>query len=203
MPKIMAAMQAKKDYDVVFQREYEAPPLGEWDADDEKLPEGVEPYFLKRDTGPRWMAGGVLSRPFVTTVQNGGTCAISSIESSEVFGEGAGEGKKKGIFSTEMVFEKVDHVFCVFEGALVVVRGGERHIVREGETAVIPRGENFALEFESRFVRFWSFASGDGIETLVHKVGKPLERVTLPDQVSEWEESKLEEVAKEIGVKFV
>lgn len=28
---------------------------------------GVEPYYLRADTGPSYLLGGVLSRPFITT----------------------------------------------------------------------------------------------------------------------------------------
>lgn len=78
IPKVIAA---KGQFDVVFQPDYKPPELGEWKKEDEELPGSQQGYFLRANTGPRWMLGGVMSRPFVTTKQSNGVCAISSIES--------------------------------------------------------------------------------------------------------------------------
>ncbi|KAL4933074.1 uncharacterized protein BDV17DRAFT_279347 [Aspergillus undulatus] len=200
IPKVMAA---KSQFDVVFQPDYTPPPLGEWDADDEKLPEPAdeskpEPYFLRANTGPRYMAGGVLSRPFITTAQSGGVMAISSIESSGEYGVGA------NVLARLMTFKRVDHCLAVLEGTLVVKlereEGVIEEVVREGETVVVPSGQAFALEFRSRYVRVWSFADGDGIEALVQRVGAPFKGVVLPESVEGrgWDEETVSKVAGEL-----
>lgn len=81
IPKVMAA---KEQFDVVFQPNYQPPEQGDWTEEDEKLPESSLPFYLRAHTGPRWMLGGVMSRPFITTVQSSGDCAISSIKSLQV-----------------------------------------------------------------------------------------------------------------------
>ncbi|KAL4943429.1 hypothetical protein BDV06DRAFT_211075 [Aspergillus oleicola] len=187
IPKVMAA---KGQFDVVFQPNYVPPELGEWDESDEALPvpdpkeEGgkLKEYYLRANTGPRFMVGGVLSRPFITTVQSGGVVSISSIESSGDYGSDA------NVLGRFMVFEKVDHCLAVLEGTLVVRlrRDGEKveeEVIREGETVVVPSGQAFALEFRSRFVRVWSFADGDGIEALIERAGEPFQGVILPENV--------------------
>ncbi|KAL4800233.1 hypothetical protein BDV19DRAFT_375898 [Aspergillus venezuelensis] len=192
IPKVMAA---KGQFDVVFQPHYVPPELGEWDASDEVLPtpEGgkLKEYYLRANTGPRFMVGGVLSRPFITTKQSGGVIAISSIESSADYGRDA------NVLGRFMTFEKVDHCLAVLEGTLVVKLrrdGGEveEEVIREGETVVVPSGQAFALEFRSRYVRVWSFADGDGIEALIEKAGSAFPGVILPESVDsskkdEWE----------------
>lgn len=50
---------------------------------------------------------------------------------------------------------------------------------------VIPAGQAFALGFESKYVKVHSFADGDGIESLIHQLGKPCETVVLPDQIED------------------
>jgi mannose-6-phosphate isomerase-like protein (cupin superfamily) len=192
IPKVMAA---KGQFDVVFQPNYTPPELGEWDKDDERLPESQEGFFLRANTGPRWMLGGVMSRPFITTTQSKGVCAISSIESSSVYGAAS------SVLSKFMTFQDVDHCLAVQEGTLAVrLKGQEDTVFREGETVVIPAGQAFALEFRSRYVRVWSFTDGDGIETLVHRAGEPLEAVILPEQVTSWDSARVESVAKELKV---
>ncbi|KAJ5624011.1 cupin domain protein [Penicillium lagena] len=192
IPKVMAA---KEKFDVVFQPHYQAPEVGEWTKEDEKLPDSNEGYFLRANTGPRWMAGGVMSRPFVTTKQSNGLVAISSIESSKDYSE--------TLFSRFVTFEKVDHCFCVMEGALrVTLQGEEGTLFREGETVVVPAGQAFSLGFESKYVRVHSFSDGDGIESLIHELGKPLEEVVLPDSAPALDLSQLESVAARFNVKL-
>lgn len=210
IPKVMAA---KDRFDVVFVRpgvpntelpnkaahHYVPPQEGAWGEGDEKLPEGVEPYYLRADTGPRWMLGGVLSRPMATTVQSGGKFAISSIESSSIY-----PAASQPFAGKTLTFKSTHHVLFVREGKLAVsLQGGEKSVLGEGETAVLPAGTGFQLGFESRFVRFWSFASGDGIEALVHKAGESYEAMVLPDEVEAFEGKRLQEVAKEFGVEIV
>jgi tellurite resistance-related uncharacterized protein len=141
------------------------------------------------------MLGGVMSRPFVSTKQSAGVCAISSIESSKDYGE--------TVFSKYMTFETVDHCLCVMEGALKVsLKGVGETIFREGETVVIPAGQAFSLGFESKYVKVHSFADGDGIESLIHQAGKQIEEVVLPDQAPEWDSSKLASVAEGLKITF-
>lgn len=204
IPKVMAA---KGKFDVVFQPEYVPPELGEWDEDDERLPRGGDgngpvPFFLKANTGPRWILGGVLSRPFVTTAQSGGVCAISSIESSDVYGADA----SLAVLSRFMTFRTVDHCLAVLEGTLIVrLREGsavKEEVFREGETVVIPAGQAFALEFRSKYVRVWSFTDGDGIEALVQRTGREIEGVLLPEreEVQGADEEAVRRAARELSV---
>ncbi|KAL2868176.1 uncharacterized protein BJX67DRAFT_387510 [Aspergillus lucknowensis] len=215
LPKVLAAARAReRPFDVVFQPDYVGPDVGEWSRDandgDERLPDtaGV-PFFLRANTGPRWMLGGVLSRPFITTTQSGGVCAISSIESSSVY------GGDLSALSRFMRFRRVDHCLAVMEGTLGVrLRGGEGEdgkgeeaVFREGETVVIPAGRAFALRFQSRYVRVWSFADGDGIEALVQRAGEAFGGVVLPEQAGGWDPSAVRRVAEEldplVGTRFV
>lgn len=192
IPKVMAA---KEKFDVVFQPDYQPPELGDWTKQDESLPESLQPFFLRANTGPRWMLGGVMSRPFVTTAQSNGVCAISSIESSNAYPSG------NTLLGNYMTFAKVDHCLCVMEGKLVVsLKGSGELVLREGETVVVPAGKAFSLRFDSRYVRFWSFTDGDGIESLVHRLGRPFEGVVLPEEEQEWDSTRVSGVIAELGV---
>jgi mannose-6-phosphate isomerase-like protein (cupin superfamily) len=190
IPKVMAA---KGKFDVVFQPNYVPPEVSDWTKEDEKLPQSNEGYFLRANTGPRWMLGGVMSRPFVTTKQSDGVCAISSIESSKDYGE--------TIFSKYMTFKSVDHCLCVMEGTLKVsLEGSGETLFREGETVVIPAGQAFSLGFESKYVKVHSFSDGDGIESLIHQLGKSIEQFVLPEQAAEWDASQLATAAENLNI---
>ncbi|KAF1982742.1 cupin domain protein [Aulographum hederae CBS 113979] len=190
IPKIQAA--AGK-FDVVFHPHHQGCAVGEWMEEDERLPEGVEPYFLRANTGPRWVCGGVLCRPFITTTQSGGKFAIASLESSSMLSSGP--------LLRPLRFEKTLHVFVVQEGTLgVVVEGGEEVRVTEGETLFLPRGVGFEMRWRSRFVRVWSFSDGDGVETLVREAGVQWEGVLIPEKVLESDLGRFKDACENIGV---
>ena len=134
-----------------------------------------------------------MSRPFVTTKQSAGVCAISSIESSKDYGD--------TVFSQPMTFESVDHCFCVMDGKLkVTLNGSGEGVFHEGETVVIPAGQAFSLGFESKYVKVHSFADGDGIESLIHRAGGQIDQVVLPDQAPAHDASRIAAVAQELKI---
>ena len=190
IPKIMAA---KGKYDVHFYPDYKGCEVSEWGPEDEKLPDGMAPFYLKANTGPRWMLGGVLSRPFVTTKQTGATFAISSIESSSTYGG--------TVFDQPMSFPTSHHCFCVFEGAVrISLSDGSADTLHEGESAFIAADTAFKLEFKSNFCRLWSFASGGGIEQLVQEAGEPYKGFALPNQAPPVDGEKVKRVLSELKI---
>lgn len=195
IPKLMAA---KDRFDVHFEREYTPPAVGDWLDTENTLPPPLEPYFLRANTGPKWMLGGVMSRPFINASQCADKFAISSIESSGKY-PGAAEVSPFGRWVT---FPTVDHCFCVQEGLLRVRLRGEEGVndVREGQTIVIAAGQAFSLEFASRYVRAITFTNGAGIENLIHTAGEPYANAVLPEEAPAFDEDKLRTVAGELGV---
>ncbi|KAF5227497.1 hypothetical protein FAUST_11741 [Fusarium austroamericanum] len=192
--KLMAMMLAAKDkFDVHYAHDFQPPELGDWLETENKLGEPLQAYFLRSNTGPRWMAGGVLSRPFILASQNGGRFAISSIESSGAY--------ERSIFKSFVKFAAVDHCLFVIEGKLKVEIEGSsgENVLHDGETVVISAGQGFKLDFASPFVKFFSVANGRGIETLIQDSGKPFEDMVLPDKAWELDSSALAYVAKEIN----
>jgi len=193
IPKVMAA---KDKYDVNFLRpgEYTPPEVGEWLDTENTLPGPLEPYFLRANTGPRWMLGGVMSRPFINASQCSEKFAISSIEGSNAYSE-------PSPLARNLTFPNVDHCFVVHEGLLKVQIEGKWSSVREGQTLVIAAGQAFALAFGSRYVRAISFTNGRGIEELIQTGGSSFSGVVLPEEAVSWEETRFQEAAAKLGVK--
>ncbi|KAF2829924.1 RmlC-like cupin [Ophiobolus disseminans] len=193
-PKIR---EIKEKYDVVFQPQFVGAEVSDFTAEDEKLPEGCEAYFLKANTGPCYLLEGVLSRPFITTKQSAGPTgnfAITSVESSN--------RHKNGTLSKPFTFEKVHQVYHILDGAISLTVNGEKgNLVRAGETAFVPAGTEVAIEFVDRYVRFWSFASGDGLETLIAEAGTAFEGSIVPDQCREIDVETIKKAAEKINVK--
>ena len=188
--KIMAA---KGRFDVHFHPHHVGAEVSEMSEGDERLPDGCEPFYLKANTGPRWLLGGVLSRPFVTTRQTGGKFAVSSIESSAVY--------EHSIFDQLLEFEKVSHCLCVQEGRIQLFLGdGESETVVAGESAFVPAGTAFSLRFKTKSVRIWSFASGEGIEEVVRQAGEPYQGWVIPQKAADLDQKRLDRVLGKIRV---
>ncbi|KAL5116018.1 hypothetical protein ACEQ8H_006136 [Pleosporales sp. CAS-2024a] len=186
MPKLMAC---KDRFDVHFERNYQPPEVGPWEDSENQLPAAPEkPYFLRSNTGPRWILGGVMSRPFIHAEQSGGRFAISSIESSHVYKT---QGQQP--LARWLAFAKVDHCFCVLEGLLRVKLQSSHgwNEIREGQTIVIAAGETFTIDFGSRFVRVWSFSNGKGVEELIRQAGTVYDGFIIPETAAAVDESRL------------
>lgn len=197
IPKVMAA---KDRFDVQFVRDYQPPEVGEWLDTENTLPGPLEPYFLRANTGPRHILGSVLSRPYIFSSQCGGKFAITSLESSNVYG-------KSPLAEKWLTFQTVDHCFCVQEGLLKIKLrkdgaggGSEWTEVREGQTLLVPAGQAFLLDFGSRYVRSITFTNGKGLEELIKLAGADCTTVVLPDEVSPYDPANLQEACDQVQV---
>lgn len=194
---LMQKMMATKDrFDVQFARDYTPPEVSAWEDTENRLAQPGRPYFLRANTGPRWLLGGIMSRPFILADQTNGKFAISSIESSSAY------NIQNQPLAQWMTFNKVDHCFCVQEGLLRLrLRSApDWNEVREGQTLVVAAGETFTLAFASRYVRVWSFTNGRGIEQLVRNAGGSCDSFVLPDVTEAFDETRLLSAAKELDV---
>lgn len=198
IPKVMAA---KDRFDVQFVRpggDYKPPEVGDWLDTENVLPGPGEPYFLRANTGPRHILGGVMSRPFIFSSQCGGKFAITSLESSSVYG-------KSPLAAKWLTFKNVDHCFCVQEGLLRVRLRKDGNAtdwaeVREGQTVLVPAGQGFLLDFGSRYVRAITFTNGKGIEELVKLAGGDCASVVLPEEAAPVDEAKLQQACGDVEV---
>jgi len=184
----------KEKFDVVFQPHHVGCEVGEWTENDTKIPDGVEPYYLRANTGPRYLLGGILSRPFITTKQSARRFAITSIESSNRYSE--------SVLSKPFKFEKAHQVYCVLDGSMNVMVDGRANDVRSGETVFVPAGTAASVTFNDRYVRFWAFSSHDGLETLVSQAGGEYEGKVIPEKARDIDMSAVKDVSKRIGMSF-
>ncbi|KAJ9131004.1 cupin domain protein [Pleurostoma richardsiae] len=168
------------------------PEPNSWSKEDTILPDEPVGYFLKANSGPRWVLGGISSRPFITTKQSFGKCAISSIESSKLY--------KKSAFSREMRFATVHHLLVLFEGRIdVAINNGPKVTVYAGEVVFLEADTTFTIEFLTKYVKFWSYASGDGLESIIQKAGVRNDSQALPDAPFAVDDVKLDEALAEIS----
>lgn len=190
--------EIKEKYDVVFQPQHVGAEVSDWTEEDTKIPETQQAYFLKANTGPTHLLEGVLSRPFITTKQSAGPTgnfAVTSIESSNRLAN--------SILSKPFTFQKTHQVYHVLDGAISLSVNGETgNVVRAGESAFIPAGTEIAIEFLDRYVRFWAYSSGDGLESLVAEAGGAFEGTVVPDQVREVDGEKVRKAAEKLNVKI-
>ena len=184
--------EIKEKYDVIFQPQHQAGALTEWSERDHVLPEGTEPYYLQANRGPRFLLGGVLSRPFITTKQSDGKFAITSIESSSILSE--------SVLAQAFTLSRVHQVYFVLDGAISVETNGKENLIRAGETLFIPANTRISVKFVDRYVRFWSFSSGQGLETLISEAGDAFSGIVIPDEPWPVDLVKVKEVAATLDI---
>lgn len=166
----------------------------EWTEQDQVLPDSVVGYYLKSNTGPRWILGGVSSRPFITTKQSAGKFAISCIESSSAY--------PSPVFGRKLSFP-IHHAFLLLDGCLDVTIGDDKPTrAYAGEVIFISSHTPFSLQFRNKYVRFWSYPSGDGIDAVIHEAGVRYHAQALPDIAFDVDESKVDAALRGLGIKL-
>jgi hypothetical protein len=74
--------------------------------------------------------------------------------------------------------------------------------VHASEIIFLSAGTQFSLDFKIKYCRFWSYASGDGLEALIHEAGIVLVASGLCDQAAEFDEAKVKSSAQALRIKF-
>ncbi|KAH7122189.1 RmlC-like cupin domain-containing protein [Dactylonectria estremocensis] len=179
--------------------QYERTEPSSW-ADAEKQLPGDYPYFLRANTGPQWMFGGILSRPFITPAQSKGEFSISTMETSANYPE-------RPFFNRNMSFTTVDHCFCAMEGVFrLKIKGhSDWTVLRQGQMAFIPAREFFTADVDSKFVRVVVLSNGPGISDLIQKAGYQCPGNILPETVGGWDgwdEARLKSACAEVGAQI-
>jgi hypothetical protein len=105
------------------------------------------------------------------------------------------------VLSKPYVLHKVHQVYHVLDGAISLAVNGEPGIVvRCGESVFLPAGTRISLEFLDRYVRFWSYSSGNGLETLISEAGGAFDGKVVPDHAREFDIMKVQGVAKSLDM---
>lgn len=192
IPKLIAASE-KFDMIPVRDHPYVAPQpwiLG----GDNILPSGIESYFLRDHTGPKWILGGILCRPLITETQSGGRFSIASLEGS------ISHGKSLVNESAGLKFDKIHHCILVMDGGLEVTIDGTAVSLAAGELVYIPSTTTFKFSFSTTYAQVYVFANGGGIEKIIQKLGTPYDPPTIPDKpVGDWTDAQVGELGETLG----
>jgi mannose-6-phosphate isomerase-like protein (cupin superfamily) len=192
VPKLIAAAE-KFDMIPVRDHPYVAPQPWKEDGDN-TLPTGVEPYFLRDHSGPKWILGGILCRPLITETQSGGRFSIGSIEGSNKH--------RKGLIndSTGIKFNTVHHCILVMDGSFEVTVEGKSVNLAAGELIYIPCQTSFKFTFTSSYAQAYIFANGGGVEKIIRTLGKPYNPPTIPDVATgEWTDVQVNDLGGDLG----
>ena len=190
IPKLKAATQ---EFDMVPMPHHPQFDPQPWGKEENKLPDGVESYFLRNGSGPKYMLGGTLCRPLITRLQSGGKFSIASIEGSSHH-KGSVLAHKKGIR-----FAEVHHCVQVVDGYLDFTVDGSTARLAGGETLFIPAGTEFSFKFASNLAKAYVFSNGGGLVELICKLGKEYTLPLITEKEMEWDAHKLSNSAEELG----
>ncbi|OJD29142.1 cupin domain-containing protein [Diplodia corticola] len=218
-------VEAAERCDMVPVRDHPAAGIAAWGGGrtgggedvDSRLPDGVEPYFLRADAGPKWLLGGTVARPLITTVQaSGGRFSVVGVEG----GDGHGRGRVGVFAGGRLRWKGVHHCFLVVRGRVrfgvgsrsTSGRGGAGSGIKDGgaedgvslaadDTVFIPAGEAFEFAFESAFAQMYVFANGGGVAELVMELGRRWEAPgSIPERpMDEWRMERLMALGSERG----
>ena len=172
LPRIL---KASETIDVVPMWDMPYFPPQPWDDErDNRVPNGLEGYFLRNQLGPKWINEGTLIRPLVEKKQSGGRFSIATIE---------GSSTHIGFFLASALrkFKLTHHAIYVVEGTISVVTQDNKILVTPGEAFFIPAGTAFTIKFASRFARIHMFADGDGFQALLWKTGQSYPFTGIPE----------------------
>ena len=169
-----------------------------WTGTENQLPGALEPYFLRKGSGPAYLAGGAIVRPLATTAESGGRFTVASIEGSSFH-------KDASIFAQSPVgitFNSTHHCFQVSDGAVAFTLRGTETVLSVGETIYIPQGSVFKFEFVTRFAQVYVFTNGVGLSELMIRAGKGCKIEIPPEKATPVEAAKLGDLKKELGFEF-
>ncbi|KIX01943.1 uncharacterized protein Z518_07882 [Rhinocladiella mackenziei CBS 650.93] len=165
------------------------------DGKDNSLPGALKPYYLRSGTGPKYLLGGIVCCPLVTTAESAARFSIASVEGSSWHGDGA--------LSRNLQFQTVHHAFQVADGAISLSLNRDQvAYLTAGEIIYIPRGTTFNLVFQSRYAKVYVFVSGAGLVDLLCRAGKPYHQTIPPERPDSWETSTLDALQIELGFRF-
>lgn len=190
IPKLKAAAEK---FDMIPQPHHPHFDPQPWESDDNSLPDGLEPYFLKNGSGPKFLVGGTLCRPLVTSTQSAGRFSIASIEGSS-YHEVSLLGKGRTIS-----FEDVHHCFQISDGSMYFEVDGVGAHLATGETLFIPSGSKFGFSYAGRFAKAYVFSNGGGLVELMSKLGEHYEPPLIPENAPGSNASKLSDLQPEVG----
>lgn len=192
IPKLI---QAAETCDMVPVRDHPPVEIQPWvSGKDNTLPSGLKPYFLRADTGPKWIVEGTICRPLITTLQSNSKFSVVSLEGGNVH---------RNFLSSigQLRWNTIHHCFAVVHGKVRFQVGKESVRLSAEDTIFIPAAEGFSFSFESAFAQMYVFANGGGVAELVIKVGRKMEAPgSIPDKpMGDWQAAQVTKLAEEHG----
>jgi mannose-6-phosphate isomerase-like protein (cupin superfamily) len=188
-------MAATEKFDMIPVREKKSFDPQPWDGTEKVLPgkRADGGYFLKNETGPKFVVGGTVIRPLATVKETEGRFSVYSVETSS---HHAAKGLKQALS-----FAETHHAVQTAEGIMELTIGGKSVACGVGETVFIPAGTAWKFEAKSLFAKAYVFANGSGIGEVLTSVGKDYTFAVSPEvaDVESWDESKVKELEGSLG----
>ncbi|KAJ9608055.1 hypothetical protein H2200_007043 [Cladophialophora chaetospira] len=194
IPKLKAASEK---FDMIPVRDHPQISPQAWEeGKDNTLPGKARPYFLRAGRGPRYLLGGIVCSPLVTTAESAGRFSIAAIEGSS--------WHDSNPLASALQFSDVHHAFQVADGVIeFAVSGEDKANLHVGETIYIPKGTSFGLKIKSRFAKAYVFVSGGGLVDLLRKAGKPYHESIPPEKPEAFQKTDLQSLQTEVGFQLV
>ncbi len=192
IPKLKAAAEK---FDMVPCPQHPQFDPQEWTGSENQLPDGLEPYFLRKGSGPAYLVGGSIIRPLARMAESGGRFTVASIEGSLFH-------KDASIFAEHpsgIAFDSTHHCFQVSDGSVIFSLNSTETVLNVGETIYIPQGTVFRFEFATRFAQVYVFTNGVGLSELLIKVGESCKLEVPPEKAKPVSTAAFGGLKKDLG----
>jgi len=172
-----------------------------WDPSaDNTLPGVCAPggYFLRADSGPKFLVGGCVVRPLATRKESEGKFSVFCVEGAKAY---AG----RGLEDISLRFSETHHALQVVDGVVEVVVEGDMVRVGAAETVFVPAGKAWSMAVESIWEKWYVFANRGGIGEVMIGVGENYEWAVVPQvgDVGQLDKAKFEGLQDELGFAVV
>jgi quercetin dioxygenase-like cupin family protein len=101
------------------------------------------------------------------------------------------------------VHQNEDELFFMLEGKLQAYRGDQEIILNPGHSAFLPRGVPHTFKILSTSARWLTYITPAGFEEYFRRLGRPAEKLTLPEVVTPPDLEKFAGVGKDFGLTFL
>lgn len=182
------------------------------------LPDGVAPYFLRSDTGIKYLMNGQSNTPLCRNPNSGGNFSIgvitgngpkskypSFVRSKEAFQSGPFVNGKMVCFSATHTLFRVIEGYFDFE---VQESDGSVHkeTISANESIMVSAGNAFRYSVSSAYGRMYSFAGkGSGLEEVFVELGRVAKKNEMVGETDDEQLSfeRLQAAVKKIDAEYI
>ncbi|PWN87301.1 RmlC-like cupin [Acaromyces ingoldii] len=193
----------QEGHDVIPQPQHALVDATPFSDKDETLPQDASPYFLKADTGPRYLLAGQQLELLCGKANSAGRFSMAWLE---------GSSQQPTSFlgpDARVAFNSTSTYLRIIDGGISLTVNGQRETLNQGEAAVVAAGDAFRIDFSTPYGRVLLASGTDrdfqgGLEELFIAHGQRVDKnVVLGQELAAPDQDTLQRWASTVGARLV